>query len=977
MQRLDLWNCEITSLEGLKGLVNLQRLDLWNCEITSLEGLKGLVNLQSFNTNSKKLTNLEGLKGLINLQSLIVNGDKLTNLEGLKGLVNLQKLDLWNYEFKNLELLKGLINLQNLSINGLKLTNLEGLKDLINLQNLSINGLKLTNLEGLKDLINLEKLDIFNYEFLNLEGLKDLINLKDLNISNNKVKNLEPLKDVINLQKLSIRRNQMTSLEELKNLTNLQTLDLSDNQIENPNVLLQLRRLRKINISSTNIKDLRPFLEYIKNDVPIRWSFGFHYSSIAEITVADNAFTYPPSDVVKLGNAAILQYFEDLEREGEAVNEYVKCIVLGNGCVGKTTLIRRLKENPSGEIETDIADRTHGIIINNWAIPDTSMVANIWDFGGQEIYHATHRLFLSGRTLYLLIWTDKHEDPTDPVYNPPEYWLDYIADLGRESRILLVQNKLDKDGRKDLPMQAALLNYYEKRFDLHFATPQAVSAKTGKKRPVLLEEIKDNLQELLETYKEVLPKNWVRVRDIIVRKIEQKEKMMEYTDYEALCEQESVAQSKEVLLGYLNNAGIVYYQKGLFDNKIILDQQWAVDAVYKVFKNEMVNRLIQVNESPFLTLEDMKMVWQEHPMEEINVFIGFMISCEIAFNAGSEEQPKYVIPQLLSEQQPRNVRWKYADADCWHYRLSYLFLHPSLIERFIIRTAKEHLEGYCMYWKNGILYEDKKTKSEALVEVISQEGERAAHKRHIRIKTNGTKAPELLANIRKTFDEIRSFTEETLEEISLDGNTWEKVSSLIKNAEQYSNRGGETSRVVGTYARFLNALDRKDKFNILAHAKEQNKTSPVRIFLSYAPEDVEHKNCLSKLLAPLRRNKTLTTWDEQEIKPGEIWAESVNHALEQAELIILLVSSDFLASDYLMEDKLPKMERRRMKGELEIIPILLKECLWKSDQVLEQLQPLPRGITSISAASDKDKTWNDIAKEIEQKVQTIKVLKKQ
>ncbi|MGD8780198.1 MAG: ADP-ribosylation factor-like protein [Ignavibacteria bacterium] len=104
-------------------------------------------------------------------------------------------------------------------------------------------------------------------------------------------------------------------------------------------------------------------------------------------------FTVPPPEIAQKGITAIFEYFKELGEEKEAVNE-AKLIIVGQGDVGKTCLANKLIHNRFIEQVT-----TEGIDILNWEIkaPDNidNIKLNVWDFGGQEIYHATHQFFLT------------------------------------------------------------------------------------------------------------------------------------------------------------------------------------------------------------------------------------------------------------------------------------------------------------------------------------------------------------------------------------------------------------------------------------------------------------------------------------------------------------------------------------------------------------------------------------------------------
>ena len=93
---------------------------------------------------------------------------------------------------------------------------------------------------------------------------------------------------------------------------------------------------------------------------------------------------------------------------GESEITDFKLMLLGNGRVGKTQICRRLREEDYDESEPS----THGVKVSSAPLMTLAgpVTLRIWDFGGQDIYHGTHALFLKSRAIFMLVWTPKWED---------------------------------------------------------------------------------------------------------------------------------------------------------------------------------------------------------------------------------------------------------------------------------------------------------------------------------------------------------------------------------------------------------------------------------------------------------------------------------------------------------------------------------------------------------------------------------------
>src|SRR5215471_12710884 len=114
-----------------------------------------------------------------------------------------------------------------------------------------------------------------------------------------------------------------------------------------------------------------------------------------------------------------------------------------------------------------------------------------------------------------------------------------------------------------------------------------------------------------------------------------------------------------------------------------------------------------------------------------------------------------------------------------------------------------------------------------------------------------------------------------------------------------------------------------------------------RVFYSYSHKDEELRDKLVTYLAPLKRQGKITEWHDRRIQPGADWNTEISANVQSADLILLLVSADFLASDYCFGVELDKAMMRLKRGDVRVVPILLRPCLWKESS-LSELQMIPR-----------------------------------
>lgn len=148
-------------------------------------------------------------------------------------------------------------------------------------------------------------------------------------------------------------------------------------------------------------------------------------------------------------------------------------------------------------------------------------------------------------------------------------------------------------------------------------------------------------------------------------------------------------------------------------------------------------------------------------------------------------------------------------------------------------------------------------------------------------------------------------------------------------------------------------------------AEQTEQQAPVRAVFLYDQKDESWKNMLDKHLAVLKRNEGIHTWDESKISAGEMVDERIKQQLDQANLIFLLISSDFLASDKLYNEQLRQAMQRNGEGKAYIIPILVRPCAWEGAVFSNSKLILPRKNNPIATWEDKDAACSSIVRELE------------
>jgi hypothetical protein len=137
----------------------------------------------------------------------------------------------------------------------------------------------------------------------------------------------------------------------------------------------------------------------------------------------------------------------------------------------------------------------------------------------------------------------------------------------------------------------------------------------------------------------------------------------------------------------------------------------------------------------------------------------------------------------------------------------------------------------------------------------------------------------------------------------------------------------------------------------------QTNQAAIQVFVSYAHKDDAHCRRLVTELAQLERDQVIHVWTDHKLVAGEIWDAELRRRLEISDLILLLISSDFMASDYIAGVEFTNALDRLKRGEVQVVPILIRMCDWER---LSFLQVLPSDAKPVTKWADPDDAWFDV-----------------
>lgn len=143
----------------------------------------------------------------------------------------------------------------------------------------------------------------------------------------------------------------------------------------------------------------------------------------------------------------------------------------------------------------------------------------------------------------------------------------------------------------------------------------------------------------------------------------------------------------------------------------------------------------------------------------------------------------------------------------------------------------------------------------------------------------------------------------------------------------------------------------------------QANKQALKVFVSYSHADEKLKDALLKHLRPLERMKIISSWNDRRLLAGDTWDKEIDRNLEEADLVLFLVSIDFINSAYCYDIELKRALERHSRDGCKVVPIILRGCLWKHTD-FGKLQALPRDGKPVTSWSDVDDALTNVAEGI-------------
>jgi small GTP-binding protein len=712
-------------------LKNLQILWLTHNYIKNVpDEIIQLIKLERLDLDRNKINVFpEVATKLVNLHTLLLDNNNISLIpETISSLKKLQRLDLNNNHIDKIsEAIFQLTNLKKLRLDHNQIDIIpNNITKLFNLETILLHHNLIRVIpNALTELYNLEEISLSDNHISEIpDTIANLFNLRILRIGNNEISVIpDAIAALSNLQVLRIGNNHISIIPDIiSRLSNLQVLHIGANNISIiPNSIVQLSKLEILNIHHN-------LVQFMPDDLS-------KLTKLKELNLQGNPLSIPREILNDNENhAAIIAYWQKLKQGKRKLNE-AKVILVGHGAVGKTSLVRRLIDRDFNPDE----NKTEGIDIRHWEVKarEEKVRLRVWDFGGQEIMHATHQFFLTERSLYLLVLNARKDEGNNDV----EYWLKIIESFGKDAPVLVIANKSDEH---PLKLNRRHLQDKYPNIQAFFET----SCKTGLGIDELRNAIAQQITAMDHVFN-VLPLQWFRLKEQI-EKIDRDH--ISYLEYEQLCATEEISdkQERRDLIRLLHLLGIVlnFAEDTRLQDTNVLNPEWVTGGVYRILNDN----LLSTKHKGMLATKELDRILKPKTKDDRDCYrdnrdrqfiLDMMQKFELCFPLDtSSRNPSYLIPELLDEEEPDTGNWENTLNFEYHYKI----LFSSIISRFIVKM--NHYISRRTYWRTGVI-------------LASSEGNRAYIKADltdakifIRIDGNECTRRSFLFAIRSTFESI-------------------------------------------------------------------------------------------------------------------------------------------------------------------------------------------------------------------------------
>jgi internalin A len=897
------------------------------------------------------------------------------------------------------------------------LSKIEYLDELAVLEYLELDNNQISTIENLDHLHELKELRLSGNQLTEVEQMPKLEQLERLELKHNKLESIKNIGVLPELKVLGLSSNQLKSLEGIEKLQKLEILYAAHNQLKEIEELKLLPLLTRVVLTNNQVRSLKPLLAHIKAGLKVAYEYSFSEDEHG-IFVKDNTSLNQPSiETIQSGRDAILKYFEDVDQYGVQKLEVFKLVLVGNSRVGKTNLSQFLRKK---KVELN-SRSTHLLDIQGWNAPflvsekNTLTHIKIFDFGGQDYYHDSHRMYYSHDTAYLLLWdksSNKYAEEADVhpktgetiLYEnfPLEYWLESISyniekkelpvfkdaqgndvkrPSGKTAPVLVIQNKIDLgeamlDQKRLVDKYANIWGFYS--FSLY-----------SKKRTAILPEVLSDYLYALDLSGRLLVKFDIA---IVQHFMSSKEalRILSLDEFWQLCitiiNDDEVEYNREnaiIIAQTLSNIGVILFEKTAEKEGIIYTNIQELNQLVK----DVMEVAREGNDKGIFNRSQLRRV------EHRDAIIELLLRNNSIIRINDNE---FLAPQFLPTTPDPSIHFFLHSFSHTNMRFVYkAYFHKTLLLNLFSKYLQgEHIDTSAgvksfPFWRNGIIVK-KGDEASGTVQMVLVEFEKNAAMGMVNIRTmRPFSRTGLEWEIEQTLDELnkgwsvdKQVSADSKHFFDVDelkrgaGNSkfsflhepsvfntekaiWEKINQLTEAAK----KSGKAADIPKKYF----------SVNDFKHVVQFDKL-PKKLFISYSSRNAEFIKQFNVHLEVLKANGTIDPWYDRMIESGTRWDDAIRQEMQRSDLVIFMLSPEFLATQYIMKEEIPlAIQLFGNSGRFFFVQLL--PCNWEKTRLVEFQQTdnstkAAKNVISIGTPENHE-AWMELIRELEIKLDQI------
>ena len=699
LTNLDLGFTNVKEIRALSGLTSLTKLDLRSKGVTDIRALSDLTALTNLNLKYANVKDISALSGLTSLTYLYLGGTKVSEISALSGLTKLTILDLDDTNVEDISALSGLTEITNLALKYTNVKDISALSGLTMLTKLDLGGTKVSDIRALSGLTSLTNLCLGGTKVIQISVLSELTSLTNLDLNFTNISDISVISSLTSLTDLDLSVTDVCDVRPLSGLTSLTNLDLGYTNVNDINALSSLTNLTKLDLRDLTISSLPESLLDLDLD--------FNSDEFPEgpgIYIHGLTLTDQPIEIFSQDRELIRAYYRD--HDMVPVNE-CKVVFLGDPEAGKTHSIKRLLEK--GEKLKEFENQsTPGIeiTVDTMQLENSDIVVNYWDFGGQEIQHSMHRMFLTERTIYV-VFLNARQDPLD---DRARYWLDNINSFAKDAPVLLVINKMDQNERPKFNEDGISSDYK--------CIKKIVRMSALEDEPnIFMSKLQGSINEIIRempTVSSKVPRSWKKLMEIIRTMSDHYLTTDEFKKCCSTCHVRDYDTIHDKLVDLFQTIGIsfCYYKNRALADYMLLNPKWMVNAIYTIISNssKVANNGVITQENLFDLLQ--KDTLNGSPVRrvvpnlrykgyEVNYILGVIRMFHLSYPMKDESE---FFPMLCDGNEKISVH-EVMSENALHYIFRYTYLPANVMHRLVVEMQRDLDDRFV--WYSGAVFRNE------------------------------------------------------------------------------------------------------------------------------------------------------------------------------------------------------------------------------------------------------------------------------